>query len=199
MEINSREHEVQVKALSGVQTEVAALGAKMDVSPDDAGPRQTVAWEWARYETERRRREDRTEPVLAPPGTFSDDYATLYDLTLADPGADPDATGPDSQTIRGLLCGACAGWKQPPTSVELYDTMRAMRDRNPTRRQLSIAGVLVNEASFEDLVNAHLESAFTWHQLAVAAHLRANVPADRIRLINAFRRPEPRTEPRWRT
>ena len=73
-----------------------------------------------------------------------------------------------------------------------------MRHGNPTPRQLSIAGVLVNEASFEDLLNAHLERAFTWHQLAVAAHLRAHVPPDRIRLINAFRQAQPEP-PRWRT
>ena len=77
--------------------------------------------------------------------------------------------------------------------------MRAMREANPTGRQLSIAGVLINEASFEDLVTGHLEGAFTWRQAAVAAHLRGHVPPDRIRLLNAFRLPEPRPEPRWRT
>ena len=29
-----------------------------------------------------------------------------------------------------------------------------------------MATVLINEASFEDLVNAHTEGAFTWRQLA---------------------------------
>ena len=37
-----------------------------------------------------------------------------------------------------------------------------MRADNPTRRQRSIATVLINGASFEDLVNAHTEGAFTW-------------------------------------
>ena len=69
--------------------------------------------------------------------------------------------GPDSRTIRGLLCGACAGWGRPPTSAELYAALRAER---LDRRQLSVAGVLINEASFVELVNAHTERVFTWRQ-----------------------------------
>ena len=82
-----------------------------------------------------------------------------------------------------------------PTSVELYDALRA---DNPTSRQRSIATVLINEASFEDLVNAHTKGAFTWRQLARAAQRQGAVPPPRIRLINAFATPPPRPENRWR-
>ena len=85
---------------------------------------------------------------------------------------------------------------QRPTSVELYDALRA---DNPTSRQRSIATVLINEASFDDLVNAHTEGAFTWRQLTRAAQREGAVPPPRIRLINAFATPPPRPEKRWRT
>ena len=75
------------------------------------------------------------------------------------------------------------GWRVRPTSVELYHALRA---DNPTTRQRSIATVFINETSFEDLVNAHTEGAFTWGQLARAARRQDAVPPRRIRLINAF-------------
>ena len=91
-----------------------------------------------------------------------DVYSTVDDLAAIR----PDATRPHPRTIRGLLGGACAGWRVRPTSVELN---RALRADNPTSRQRSMATVLINEASFEELVNAHTEGAFTWRQLARAA------------------------------
>ena len=173
---------------------------RMDVSPDDTGPRRTVAWAWGETETRRRQHHETTTPALAPAESFRDEYSTIYELGRINPAADPAATGPNSQTVRGLLCGACAGWKTPPTSLELYEAMMAMHAGNdPTRRQRSIAALLVNEASFDELVNAHLEGALTWRQLAVAAHRQNHVPPARIHQLNAFRTPEPRTEPRWRT
>ena len=171
---------------------------RMDISPDDTGPRQTVAWAWSTNETRRRQLRATTTPVLAPAESFPDEYSTIHELRRISPDANPDATGPHSRTVRGLLCGACAGWKKPPTSLELHEAMNAMRTGDPTRRQRSIAALLVNEASFDELVNAHLEGAFTWRQLAVAAHLQNHVPPARIHQINAFRTPEPRPEPRWR-
>ncbi len=126
--------------------------------PDTADPRKTETWAWSKAETERRRYAAATQPTLAPIDAFPDEYSTADELAAVRLDPDPDATGPRSQTIRGLLGGACAGWRVPPTSVELYDALRA---DNPTSRQRSIATVLINEASFEDLVNAHTEGAFT--------------------------------------
>ena len=136
------------------------------VKRPSADPRKTATWAWSKAETERRRRAAATQPTLAPIDAFPDENSTADDLAAAGLDADPDATGPHSQTIRGLLGGACAGWRARPTSVELYDALRA---DNPTSRQRSIATVLINEASFEELVNAHTEGAFTWRQLARAA------------------------------
>ena len=161
--------------------------------PDAADPRKTATWAWSKAETERRRHAAATQPTLAPIDAFPDDCSTADDLAAAGLDADPGATGPRSQTIRGLLGGARAGWPLRPTSVELHGALRA---DNPTSRQRSIATVLINEASFEDLVNAHTEGAFTWRQLARAAQRQGSVPPLRIRLINAFATPPPRPESR---
>ena len=85
-----------------------------------------------------------TLPTLAPIDAFPDEYSTADDLAAVRLDPDTNATGPRSPTIRGLLGGACAGWRVPPTSIELYDALRA---DNPTSRQRSIATVLINEAS----------------------------------------------------
>ena len=164
--------------------------------PDTADPRKTATCAWSKAETERRRHAAATQPTLVPIDAFPDEYSTADDLAAVRLDTDPNATGPRSQTIRGLLGGACAGWRVRPTSVELHDALRA---DNPTSRQRSIATVLINEASFEDLVNAHTEDAFTWRQLARAARRQGTVPPLRICLINAFATPPPRPENRWRT
>ena len=122
--------------------------------PEDADPRQTATWTSSKAETERRRHAAATQPTLAPIDACPDEYSTADDLAAIR----PDATGPHSQTIRGLLGGACAGWRVRPTSVELYNALRADK---PTSRQRSMATVLINEASFEELVNAHTEGRFT--------------------------------------
>ena len=112
--------------------------------PDAADLRKTATWAWSKAETERRRHAAATQPTLAPIDAFPDEYSTADDLAAVRLDADRDATGPRSQTTRGLLGGACAGWRVRPTSAELYDALRA---DNPTSRQRSIATVLINEAS----------------------------------------------------
>ena len=142
---------------------------------------------WAREETLRRTREEQDRHVvLKPPEAFSDEYSPPEQLARLRPDADPERTGPNSQTIRGVICGGCCGWGTPPTSAELYD---AMRSNNPTERQRAVATVLIHEADFEDLLNAYIERAFTWRQLARAMHRRKHVPPTRARQVNAFANP----------
>ena len=166
------------------------------IPSEAADSRKTETWAWSKAETEHRRLAAATPPTLAPTDAFPDEYSTADDLAAIRLDADPDATGPHSRTIRGLLGGACAGWRVRPTSVEFYNALRA---EHPTNRQRSIATVLINEASFEDLVNAHTEGAFTWRQLARAARRQGTVPPLRIRQINAFATPPPRPDNPWRT
>ena len=165
--------------------------------PETADPRKTAAWAWSKTETERRRYAAATQSTLAPIDAFPDEYSAADYLAAAGLDVDTNATGPRSPTIRGLLGGGGACWRVRPTSIELYDALRA---NNPTSRQRSIATVPINEASFEELVNnAHTEGAFTWRQLARAAPRQGAVPPLRIRLINAFATPPPRPDSRWRS
>ena len=135
-------------------------------APDTTHARKTTTLARSKPETDRRRHAAATQPTLAPLHALPDQYATADELAATSPDADPDATGPHSQITRGLPRGACAPWPVRPTSVELYDAPRA---HNPTRRQRSIATVLINEPFFAELVNASTERAFTWRQLARAA------------------------------
>ena len=105
-------------------------GAPAALQTDD--PRKTATWAWSKAETERRRHAAATHPTLAPSDAFADVYSTADDLAAVRLDADPDATDPHSQTIRGLLGGACTGCPVRPTSVELYHALRA---DNPTSRQ----------------------------------------------------------------
>lgn len=124
---------------------------------------------WAEAETERRGREedDRRNARLGPPEAFSDEYASAEIRVHCPPQLGPGRTGPRSQTIRGLLRRCCAGWSRPPTLEELYATMRASE---PDERQECIVGVLLVEASFNELMPAYAEQASTWRQLVRAMH-----------------------------
>ena len=114
------------------------------------------ALDWIRKETARRRREESGGGLveLRQPEAFSDEYAPAERLTRVRPGADPTETGPDSRIVRGLLCGACAGWGRPPTSAELYDAIS--NDANaPVTGPFSIAITFsqpVTGFELEDLV-----------------------------------------------
>ena len=115
---------------------------------------------WCRAEGIRRRNEELAArlTVLRPADEFDDDYAAEKMLAQLRPGADPKRTGRESQTVRGVLCGACAGWKEPPTSQEFYEAVQAAQ---PTARQLSIVETIAVESSSTELMVAHLERAFT--------------------------------------
>ena len=64
-----------------------------------------------------------------------------------------------------------------------------MRAERPTPRQRNAAGVLVNEADFDELMNAHLEGAFTWRQLARAFQEHGPLPGERTAFLKRLARP----------
>jgi len=141
---------------------------------------------WARAEARRRSREEGPLPatvVLPALDRFSDEYAPAEMLARLDPQADPEATGPHSRTVRGIICGGCCGWPEPPTSEEVYEAIRA---ENRSTRQRAVVTVLTNEASFDELMNAYIERAFTWRQLARALAEQGGQPAERAALVRCF-------------
>lgn len=145
---------------------------------------ETAAMEWARAETERRRREEDAplpgQIVMPPLDRYSDEYSPEERLLELHPDADPARTGPRSQAVRGIICGACCGWTTPPTSEEVYEAMRAV---DKTARQRAAATVLTHEADFVDLMKAHTERAFTWRQLARALREHGGQPPERAAMV----------------
>ena len=138
------------------------------------------AWNaWVDREEARRRLEDNPPPNtgLLPAEKLSDEYAP-------DDGTVEGERGPESSAIRSLLAGACAGWKHPPDSAEFYDAMRA---EEPSRRQKTIAAVLISEGTANDVLLAHLQGAFTWRQLGRMMHRRGLYSGRLARYVNRHR------------
>ena len=132
----------------------------------------------------RSRRDDTTPARLPPLGAFPDDYTPPSTLLEYRPAADPTETGPRSRTIRIVIRRRCCGWRTPPTNQEVYDAMRA---EEPTPRQVEVMTVVLNSATFDEMVLAHLEGAFTWRQVARAMHLHHCTPPHRARQLARFR------------
>ena len=131
-----------------------------------------------------RRRRDDTSPVRLPrPEAFPDDYTPPSTLLRYRPNADPAETGPRSRTIRIVISRRCCGWRTRPTTQEVYDAMRA---EEPTPRQVAVMTVVLNSATFDEMVLAHLEGAFTWRQAARAMHLHHCSPPQRARQLARF-------------
>ena len=130
-----------------------------------------------------------TTPVrLPPPEAFPDEYTSTDTLLKYCPGSDPAESGPDSRTIGVVIARRCCGWRNPPTPREVYDAMRADK---PTPRQLDAMTVVLNDCTFDEVVLAHLEGAFTWRQLARAVHRRGGVTPERKRSFARFARATP--------
>ena len=138
--------------------------------------RMTATWAWSKSETVRRRYAAGTKPTLAPFDAFPDRVLHALRATAASAGLDHDinATVPRSLTIRGLF-RRCARPPAGASSRPASCSTTPLRADDRTSRQRSIATVLINEASFEELVNAHTEDAFTWRQIARAARCHGTV------------------------
>ena len=63
---------------------------------------------------------------------------------------------------------------------------RSDAGENRSARQRAVVTVLTNEASFDELMNAYIERAFTWRQLARALAEQGGQPAERAALVRCF-------------
>lgn len=135
------------------------------------------AWNaWVDREEARRRLEDDPPPDtgLLPAEQLSDEYTS-------NEGGVEGERGRQSSAVGSLLAGACGGWKQPPDSTEFYEAMRA---KEPSRRQRTIAAVLITEGTANDVLLAYLQGAFTWRQLARMMHRRGRYSGHLARYVN---------------
>ena len=136
-----------------------------------------------RREAERRRREEDpwAPATLLPPEAFSDAEATERDfLRLCEPSA---GTGRQAAAVHRRIMSSCAGWKRRPTTEEFYEAVRATR---PTRRQQVIVDMWGREATFQELLEAWVQRAYTDRQLVRALHLAGFNCGERIREINQW-------------
>jgi hypothetical protein len=142
---------------------------------------------WCKAECKRRSAHELAARIalLAPAEEFDNNYAPAEALARIRRHADPRQTGPESHTVRGILCGACAGWRIAPTSQEFYEAVQAEK---PTPRQLSIVGAVAIESSWTELISSHLERAFTWQQVVHSLQARGWCPPERAHEINRFRK-----------
>ena len=99
---------------------------------------------------------------------------------LCKPGA---GTGRHAAAVHRRIMSSCAGWKRRPTTEEFYEAVRATR---PTVRQQAIVDMWAREATFQELLEAWAQRAYTDRQLVRALHLADFNCADRIREINQW-------------
>ena len=153
------------------------LRARTKAGPGYADPDRV------RQEAERRRgEEDRWAPAtLLPPEAFSDAEATRRDFQrLCEPGA---GTGRQAAAVHRRIMSSCAGWRRRPTAAEFYEAVRA---RRATVRQQAIVDMWGREATFQELLEAWAQGAYTDRQLVRALHLADFNCGDRIREINQW-------------
>ena len=105
-------------------------------------------------------------PRVLPPERFINVRATQEQCEMGNAPTGPDDTGPKSKTIRMRLAGSCAGWKQPPTSEEFYEAVRA---ETPDERERAILDTGRSEAEDLKVLDAWTEHAYTFRTLAAGA------------------------------
>ena len=114
------------------------------------------------------------ESLLRPTDAFNNEYCK-------DEAGIGKGRGPGSGIIADLLTGCCSGWAVRPTSDEFYEAMRA---QTPTRRQQTIASVLIDEATRDQVLLAYWQQAFTWRQLARAMRRKETFRAELGQFVN---------------
>ena len=127
---------------------------------------------------------------LLPPHLFSNEPApheTYRDWTTFTDNPQRPRPGPESPALASVIHSKCAGWPQTPTTEELYN---ALHTRTPTTRQRALIRTWWVEATFDQIIEAWAQRAYTIRDLVRSVHLagcaRTEVPylAQRMRTIN---------------
>ena len=142
--------------------------------------------EW-RAECRRLRRSDRDAipDQLAPPEVFNDARGCAAERRRHG-HAVPDAeTGPDSRTVTSRLRMSCAGWRKVPTAEEFH---RAVHDPEGTPRETAILLTWYHEADVAEQLDARIEGAYSWRELARALHRVGLTRGEAARRLNRFAR-----------
>ena len=125
-------------------------------------------------------------PELLPPSRFSDEEPTDLEKRIAGVTGDPKTTGRQSKTVRIRLAKSCGGWTRPPTSIEFHDAVHA---KMPDRRQQAILTTWASEAEWFELLQARLENAYTFRELAAALHRITFTRSPASAALNSWAKP----------
>ena len=149
--------------------------------------------EWARRETRRRAIEETTcGPVELKPVESFPHGRPIFNNAMR--GLRPRAPGEPCRALDIMVNSYCCGWRQKPTPLEAE---KAIKSRLPTRRNGSIAFMVLTEPPNRLVMEGEADGAYSLQDLAWWLH-RRRIPAyGRIRWLNAFvrrtgeRTPEP--------
>ncbi len=109
-----------------------------------------------------------TPCVLLPVEAFADSDDVRRNVGLRRLwGAPDEETREHSRAVTWRFFSCTAGWPEPPTAAELYVAIQAVA---PTPRQRAVIRTWLEEATYEELMLAWIEEAYTWQELVAAAH-----------------------------
>ena len=162
----------------------AGTGRHANRTPADAS--NAAAAEWRAHAARLRRRDrDALPERLGPPEVFSAERAGADERRRRGLEVPEAETGRNSRTVAGRLRMSCAGWRRVPTAAEFHD---AIHDPAGTGRERAILLVWCHEAHVAEQVQARLEGAYAWRDLAEALHRAGLTGGEAARRINRFAR-----------
>ena len=131
-----------------------------------------------------------TDPCnLLPPDAFhtADETPTDRRSLRSRFGLPEGSTGENSSAVRSRFVSCTAGWPTPPTSEEFYLAVQAAA---PSSRQKAVIRAWLAEATYQEIMLAWLEEAFSWRELVAAVHRVGYQPYGLNRYLNQFAKPE---------
>ena len=102
-------------------------------------------------------------------------------------GLPEESTKKNSSAVRSRFLSCTAGWPTPPTSREFY---LAVREATPSSRQKAVIRAWLAEATYQEIMLAWLEEAFSWRELVAAVHRVGYHHHGLNRYLNQFAKPE---------
>lgn len=141
-----------------------------------------IAWR-GHLEQARRADRDALPDELAPPEAFSNDRGNRIERERCGKHVPNAETGRNSRTVTSRLRMSCAGWRKVPTAAEFYT---AVHEPTGCDRETAILLTWYHEAHVAEQVEARLEGAYSWRQLARALHRVGLTHGPGARQINRF-------------
>ena len=128
---------------------------------------------------------DAIPDTLGPPEVFNDTMGSATERQEYGHLVPNEETGPNSRAVTNRLRMSCAGWRSTPTAREFY---QAVHEPTNTKRETAILLTWYHEAHIAEHIEARLEGAYSWRQLARALHRVGLTHGEAARRLNRFAR-----------